>query len=165
MSASGTVVGFLYDFWVPRDLVFVNGLWASSSLCALKISASAVELGFLGDVFVRMVPVFFNGFWVSSSLCPLKILASAVKLGSRDDFWVGNDAFFINGFCVCSSLCALKISASGIELGLGLEGRNFHQLFLSQQLSMFVEDFSVSRRTRLLGWCFCPHGPSFFQRF
>jgi hypothetical protein len=81
----------------------------------------------------------------------MKISSSVVELGSRDDFWVGNDAFFINGFCVWSSLCALKISASGIELGLGLEGRNFHQLFLSQQLSMFVEDGSVRHSRGLLG--------------
>ena len=70
-----------------RDLVFVNGLRANSSLYAMKISASAVELGFLGAVLVRMDPVFVNSLWVSISLCPLKISASAVELGFLGDFF------------------------------------------------------------------------------
>jgi hypothetical protein len=45
MSASAVEVGFLDDFWVPREPVFVNGFWTSRSLCALKIWASAAELG------------------------------------------------------------------------------------------------------------------------
>ena len=48
-SASAVELGFLYDFWVLRDLVFFNCCRASSSLCPLKISRSAVELGFKDD--------------------------------------------------------------------------------------------------------------------
>jgi hypothetical protein len=36
--------GLLGWFLGPRDLVFINGVWGSSSLCGLKISESAVEL-------------------------------------------------------------------------------------------------------------------------
>jgi ethanolamine utilization microcompartment shell protein EutS len=46
MSASPVELGFLDDFLGQGVLVFVNGFWASSSLCTMKISASAVELGF-----------------------------------------------------------------------------------------------------------------------
>jgi hypothetical protein len=46
MSASAVELGFMDDFLGPRVLVFVNGFWASSSLCILKMSASAVELRF-----------------------------------------------------------------------------------------------------------------------
>jgi hypothetical protein len=49
MSASAVELGFFDDFLGTGFLVFVNGFWASSSLCTYKISASAVELGFEDD--------------------------------------------------------------------------------------------------------------------
>ena len=52
ISASAVELGFEDDFWDTRDLVFVNGLFVSSSLFAQKMSASAVELGFLDDFWV-----------------------------------------------------------------------------------------------------------------
>jgi hypothetical protein len=72
---------------VRRDPVFVNGLLASNSLCALKMSASAVELGSRDDFWVGSDVVFFiNCFCVSRSACALKISASDVELGFEDDF-------------------------------------------------------------------------------
>jgi len=56
-------------FLNPRVLVFVNGFWASSSLCTLKISASAVELRFEDDFWDTRDSVFFNGLSFRSSLC------------------------------------------------------------------------------------------------
>jgi hypothetical protein len=67
----------------PRDLVFVNGLCASSSLGALKISVTAIELGSRDDFWVSSEAFFVNYFYVSSILCALKISASGVELGSR----------------------------------------------------------------------------------
>ena len=52
MSASAVELGLEDDFWDIRDLVFVNGLFVSSSLFAPKMSASAVEVGFLDDFWV-----------------------------------------------------------------------------------------------------------------
>jgi hypothetical protein len=55
-------LGFLDDFLGPRVLVFVNGFWASSSPCRVKISASAVELVFEDDF-------WDTGAHFSSSVC------------------------------------------------------------------------------------------------
>jgi hypothetical protein len=49
MSTSAVELGFLDEFWVPRDPAFVNGFSISKSPCAQKMSALAVELGFLDD--------------------------------------------------------------------------------------------------------------------
>jgi hypothetical protein len=112
ISASAVEVGVEDDFWDTRDsmcaedvslsprtrllgwflgpryLVFINGFWASSSLCTLKISASAVKLGFKDDFWDTKDSIFVNGFSVNNSLCAQKMSASAVKLGFLYDFWV-----------------------------------------------------------------------------
>jgi hypothetical protein len=77
---------FRWWFLRRQQLNFVNDLWVSSSLGALKISVSAMELGFEDDFFIGNDSIFVNDFWVNSSLCTQKISASAVELGSVDDF-------------------------------------------------------------------------------
>ena len=72
----------------PRDLVFVNGFCARSSLFTLKISASAVELGFEDDFWDTRDSVFIKGLCVRSSLCAQKMSSSAVELGFMHDFCV-----------------------------------------------------------------------------
>ena len=72
----------------PRDLVFVNGFCARSSLFTLKISASAVELGFEDDFWDTRDSVFVNGLCVRSSICAHMMSSSAVELGFVDDFCV-----------------------------------------------------------------------------
>jgi hypothetical protein len=74
-----------------RDLVFINGLSASSSLYALKISASVVELGSHDDFWVGRDEVFVT----NSSGCALTISASGVELGFEDYFWDNRDSVFI----------------------------------------------------------------------
>jgi hypothetical protein len=49
MSSSAVELSLLDYFLGPRVLFFVNGFWASSSPCRVKISASAVELVFEDD--------------------------------------------------------------------------------------------------------------------
>jgi len=68
MSASAVEQGLLDDFLGPRDLVFVNGFWGSSSLCRLKISASAVEMGFEDEFWDSRGSVFSNGLSIKSIL-------------------------------------------------------------------------------------------------
>jgi hypothetical protein len=62
MSASTVELGFLDDFLGLKVLVFVNGFWARSSLCTLKISASAVELHFEDNVWDTRDSVFLQRF-------------------------------------------------------------------------------------------------------
>jgi hypothetical protein len=85
--------GLLGWFLGLTVLVFVNGFWASSSLCTLKISASGVELGFKDDFWDTRDSVFINGFSVTISLCAQMISASAVELGFLDDFCVPGSLF------------------------------------------------------------------------
>src|SRR3990172_933966 len=74
--------------FVSRDLVFINSLKASDSLCTLKISALAVELGFEDDFWDTRASVFVKGLCVRSSLCAQKMSSSAVELGFVHDFCV-----------------------------------------------------------------------------
>ena len=59
-SASAVELDFGDDFWVWRDLVFVNDLCFSRSLWTLKISPSAVELSCGDDFWVWKDSVFVN---------------------------------------------------------------------------------------------------------
>jgi ethanolamine utilization microcompartment shell protein EutS len=93
MSASAVELGFLDDFLGQRVLVFVNGFWASSSLCTLKISALAVEQGFEDEFWDTRDSVFVNCLSVSSSLFAQKMSASAVELGFLDEFCVRGSWF------------------------------------------------------------------------
>jgi hypothetical protein len=92
VSVSRTT-GLLGWFLGPRDLVFVNVFWGSSSLCRLKISPLAVELGFEDDFWDTRDSFFVNGLSVRSSLFGPKMSASAVELGFLDDFWVPGTLF------------------------------------------------------------------------
>src|SRR4030067_411767 len=92
--------GLLGGFLGPRDLVFVNGFCARSSLFTLKISVSAVELGFEDDFWGTRDSVFVKGLSVMNSLCAKKMSSSAIELGFEDYFWDTRDSVFINGF-VC----------------------------------------------------------------
>ena len=82
----------------PMVLVFVNGFWASSSPCRVKISASAVELVFEDDFWDSRDSVFINGLSVRSSLFAPKMLSLAVELGLLDYFLGPRVLVFINGF-------------------------------------------------------------------
>ena len=51
------------DFWVGWDSIFVNDLWFSRSLSAMRIWASAEEMGSVDDLWVGWDSVFVNDLW------------------------------------------------------------------------------------------------------
>jgi hypothetical protein len=137
MSASAVEMGFLHDFLVPKDLVFVNGFWASRSLCALKIWASAAELGSHDDFWVGPDTFFVNGFSVSSSLCALKMSASGVELGFLDDFFVQGSSFHQRFLSRQYSMCPEDFSVS--------RRTRFRGWFLHPRELVFVNCFWAHR--------------------
>jgi hypothetical protein len=117
MSVSAVELGFLDDFLGSRVLVFVNGFWASSRLCTLKILASAVELCFEVDICDSMDSVFVNGLSVRNSLFFAEDVSVSRRTGLLGWFLDPRDLVFVNGFWGSSSVCRLMISASAVELG------------------------------------------------
>jgi len=62
ISAPTIELGYVDDFWVGSDSVFINDFYINSRTCALIISASAVELGCIDKIWVNSDLVFVNDF-------------------------------------------------------------------------------------------------------
>jgi len=128
--------GLLGWFLGPRVLVFINGFWASISLCTLKISASGVQVGF--EDFLGHQRFSFRQRFVFQqySMCAEDVSVSR-RTGLLGWFLGPRDLVFVNGFWANISLCTLKISASGVQLGLEDDFRDSWD-------SVFINGFSVS---------------------
>ena len=107
--------GLLGWFLGPRVLVFINGFWASISLCTLKISASGVQVGF--EDFLGHQRFSFRQRFVFQqySMCAEDVSVSR-RTRLLEWFLLPRVLVFVNGFSASSSLCTLKISASVLEL-------------------------------------------------
>jgi hypothetical protein len=62
ISASTIELGYVNDFWVGINSVFVNDFCVDNKICALTISALAVELGCIDQFWVGNDSVFINDF-------------------------------------------------------------------------------------------------------